>query len=120
VEMTQTAASLSAAAKRAMAAGDFATAKATLSQLLQLDRNSIPIWLNLAAVCRQLNDVNGAYGALREVLKLDARNFPALLMLATLMEREGRTREAAVAYGPALANAPPDEYLDPATLQAVT
>jgi aspartyl/asparaginyl beta-hydroxylase (cupin superfamily) len=116
--MTGNAANLNQAAKRAMAAGDFASASAILLQALDEDRNSIPTWLNLAVVRRQLNDPDGAFGALREVLRIDGRNFTALLMSGTLLEREGRIRPAAAMYAAALSNAPPDQYLDAPTLQA--
>ncbi|MGH8185450.1 MAG: hypothetical protein ACREUC_02715, partial [Steroidobacteraceae bacterium] len=102
-----------------MGAGDFATAQAILLQAVGRDRTSIPSWLNLAATRRHLNDVNGAFEALREVLKLDPRNFHALLMNATLLEGAGQARAAAAGYGVALVQAPPDQYLDPATRQAV-
>src|ERR671915_1900362 len=108
--MVDNPASLFASAKRAMAAGDFATAQATLTQALAIDKRSIPGWLNLAAVRRQMNDINGAFAALREVLRLEPRNFHALLMSGTLLEREGSRKAAASAYGAALANAPPDQY----------
>lgn len=114
-----TPAGLHQAAMRAVAAGDLSGAQAMLVRLLELDKTSISGWLNLAAVRRQLQNANGAFSALREVLRLDARNFPALLMNATMLEREGRMKEAGTAYGVALAQAPPDHYLDPPTLQAL-
>jgi aspartate beta-hydroxylase len=117
--MTENVANLNQGARRAMAAGDFAAAQAILTQAVTLDRRSIPSWLNLAAARRHLNDLKGAYEALREVLRLEPRNFPALLMTATLLEREGHMKVAGSTYGAALANAPPDQYLDPPTLQAV-
>lgn len=88
-------------------------------QFLALDRRSTPAWLNLAAVCRQLNDTNAAFDALREVLRLEPRNFHALLMSATLLEREGDLKSAATLYGAVLANAPPEQYLDAATVNAL-
>lgn len=117
--MTNDAASLNQAARRALGAGDFATAQAILLQAVGRDRTSIPSWLNLAVTRRHLNDINGACDALREVLRLDPRNFHALLMNATLLERAGQARAAAAAYGIALVQAPPDHYLDPATKQAL-
>lgn len=110
---------LNQAAIRAMAARDFAGAQALLMQSLERDRSSVPAWLNLAVARRQLSDDAGAMAALREVLRLQPRNFPALLMNATMIERSGDMKAAAAAYGIALANAPPEQYLDPPTLQAV-
>src|SRR6185369_17518127 len=117
--MSENPAGLNQAAMQALGAGDFATAQALLQRLVAADPSSIPGWLNLAAVRRRLNDVNGAFDALREVMRREPRNFPALLMSATLMEREGSMKAAAAAYGAALSNAPPDHYLDRPTQQAV-
>ena len=107
------------AAVRAIAAGDFAGAEAALLQALAQDRGNLATWLNLAAVRRQRQDVDGAFDALREALAVDARDFRALLMSATLLEQIGHAKPAASAYGIALANAPPDSMLDPPTLKAV-
>ena len=117
--MTDNPANLFAAARRSMAVGDFATAQATLLKVLALDNRSIPGWLNLAAARRQLDDIEGAFAALREALRLEPRNFHALLMNGALLDRRGNVKAAASAYGAALANKPPDQYLDPPTLQAV-
>lgn len=107
------------AAQQALAAGDLPRAEAHLQVLAARHPSEIPVWLNLAAIRRQLGAVGGAFAAIREVLRLEPRNFPALLMSATLMEREGNLQQAAIGYGHALAQAPPDEELDPHTLQAV-
>jgi aspartyl/asparaginyl beta-hydroxylase (cupin superfamily) len=119
VDAARDAASRQQAALRAMAAGDLASAEAALLEAVSLDKSSVSAWLNLAAVRRQRQDLDGAFNALREVLTLDARNFPALLMSATLLEKEGRAVPAALGYGVALANAPPDDRLDAPTLKAV-
>src|SRR5262245_61262373 len=113
------AASRNQAAMRAMAAGDLASAETALLEAVSLDKSSVTAWLNLAAVRRQRQDLDGAFNAIREVLMLDARSFPALLMSASLLEKEGRAVPAALAYGAALANAPPDDRLDASTLKAV-
>ena len=102
-----------------MLARDFAGAQQLLVRLLEGDRRNVAAWLNLAAIHRQLDKFDDAFAALREVLRLDARNYSALLMSAILLESEGRTRPAAAMYGAALSNAPPDQHLDPPTLQAV-
>ncbi|HEY7638399.1 MAG TPA: aspartyl/asparaginyl beta-hydroxylase domain-containing protein [Steroidobacteraceae bacterium] len=117
--MAENPAGLNQAAVQALQAGDIARAQALLLRLVAADPASIPGWLNLAAIRRRQNDLDGAYAALREVMRLEPRNFAALLMTATLLEREGDLKAAARAYGPALSNAPSDKYLDPPTLQAV-
>jgi aspartyl/asparaginyl beta-hydroxylase (cupin superfamily) len=115
----QEAARQNQAALRAMAAGDLAGAETALQQALRIDNRNLSAWLNLAAVRRQRKDVNGAFNAIQQVLTLDPRSFPALLMSATMLESEGRAVPAALAYGAALAYAPPDDRLDAPTLRAV-
>ncbi len=106
-------------AMQAMAAGDAKNAQAILLEALKRDDSSVSLWLNLAVVRRQLDDVDGAFEALREVLRRDARSFPALLMRASLLDRLGQAVPAATAYGVALAQAPADRHLDAPTLRAV-
>ncbi len=115
----QTAAMRNQAAMRAMAAGDLVGAEAALLMAVGMVPNYLPAWLNLAAVRRQRNDLDGAFEAIRQALSLDGRNFGALMMSATMLEREGHSVPAALAYGAALANAPPEETLDPAMQQAI-
>lgn len=117
--MIQNASIRNQAAMRAMAAGDLVGAEAALLQAVAVSPQFLPAWLNLAAVRRQRNDLQGAFEAVQQALVLDGRNFGALLMSATMLEREGHHVPAALAYGAALHNAPPDETLDAATLQAV-
>ncbi|HSD74916.1 MAG TPA: aspartyl/asparaginyl beta-hydroxylase domain-containing protein [Steroidobacteraceae bacterium] len=117
--MSEEVARMNRAAMQAMAARDFKNAQAILQEALGRDNSSVSLWLNLAVVRRQLEDVEGTLEALREVLKLDSRNFAALLMRASVLDRLGQSAPAAQAYGVALAQAPADRYLDPPTLQAV-
>ncbi len=107
------------AAMRAMAAGDMKGAQSMLLEALARDRSNISLWLNLSVVRRQLGDIDGAFEGLREVLKLDSRNFIALLMHASMLDRLGQAVPAATAYAVALAQAPPEQYLDPPTRQAL-
>jgi aspartate beta-hydroxylase len=106
-------------ARQSLMAGDFSTAQALLHRLVTLDAGNLGGWLNLAAARRQQGDIAGALLALQGALRVDPRNFPALLMNATLLERSGQMAQAAQGYGIALVQAPPDSYLDAATLEAV-
>lgn len=117
--MTEDVARMNKAAVQAMAAGDMRGAQSLLVEALARDRGNIRLWLNLAVVRRQLNDHEGAFEALRQILLLDDRNFPALLMRAALLDRLGQDIAAAQAYGIALVQAPPDSALDAPTRQAV-
>lgn len=117
--MNEEAARANRAALQAMAAGNMQSAQAMLLEAIGRDRSDVRLWLNLAVVRRQLQDYDGSFGALREALSLDNRNFGALLMQAALLDKLGRTKDAAAAYGIALVQAPPDAELDAPTRQAV-
>lgn len=117
--MTDDVVLLQQTARQALAAGDFSTAQGLLQRLVTLDSQNLGGWLNLAAARRQQGDVGGALLALQGALRVDPRNFPALLMNATLLEHSGQMAQAAQSYGIALVQAPPDSYLDAATLDAV-
>ena len=106
-------------AMRAMAAGDLVGAKGRLQQALSLSQADPALWLNLAACERALGDAEAALAAAEGALAQDPRHFMALLMKATLLERMGRAKPAANAYGVALTQAPPDDRLDEPTRQAL-
>ena len=109
------AATLGQEAGRAMQAGRIAEARALLVRATELAPDQAALWLHLAATCRASGDYAAALIALEQTLRVEPRHFQALLMKATLIEREGRMREAAQAFGVALTQAPPDERLDPTT-----
>lgn len=106
-------------ARQSLLAGDFSTAEGLLQRVVTLDAQNLGGWLNLAAARRQQGDTGGALLALQGALRVDSRNFPALLMNAALLERSGQMVQAAQGYGIALVQAPPDSYLDAASLAAV-
>jgi aspartate beta-hydroxylase len=110
---------LNQAAMRAMASGDAAGARRMLLEAVALDPAAVPLQLNLAAACRALGDLGTAMSALDAALAADPRNFLGLLMKATVLERQGRTRDAGAAYGVALTQAPPEGQLDAATKTAL-
>lgn len=117
--MSEEVARINRAAMQAMAAGDLAGAESALAEAVKRDSASVALWLNLAIVRRQRKDLEGAQSALRQVLTLDNRNFAALLMTATLLDQQGREKEAAVAYGIAIAQAPAERHLDQPTRRAL-
>ena len=106
-------------AGRAMQAGHAAEARLLLARATELDHSNAALWLHLAATCRATADLPAALTALEQALRVEPRYFPALLMKATLIEREGKSREAAQAFGIALTLAPPDARLDATTLAVV-
>ncbi|WP_029919067.1 aspartyl/asparaginyl beta-hydroxylase domain-containing protein [Nevskia soli] len=116
---TGSARELNAAAMRAMAAGDFATARVMLRQALASNGNDVALWLNLAGCLRVQGDIAGAMTAVEQALRVSPRSFMALLMKGSLLERQGQVRQAARIYRPAIGLTPPESQLDAATLQAL-
>ena len=99
--MNNNPATLFDAARRAMAAGDFATAAAELLQLLGCGQAATFRPGSISRPCAgRLNNVDGAYAGAREALRLEPRNFHALLMSATLLERAAATSKAPRRYTP--------------------
>ena len=102
-----------------MAAGDFAAAREILRQMLALVGDNTGLWLNFAVCCEALSEFAGALTAVERALKTDPRSFTALLMKGSLLERLGKTREAARTYGFAVALEPPENIQDPAAREAL-
>jgi aspartate beta-hydroxylase len=110
--------SANAAAVAAMRAGKPSEARAILETALASRTDDVSLWLNLAGACRALSDVPAAFAAVEGALRVQPRSFPALLMKASLLEREGEMIQAGIGYGLALTQAPPPDKLDPATRRA--
>jgi aspartate beta-hydroxylase len=115
----QTPDGLKAAADAAVARGDITAARALLERAVGLDASRVELWMSLAGCCRGLNDIAAAGAAIEAALKVDPRAFVALLMKASLLDNAGHGRAAALAYGVALTQAPPDDRLDPAMRAAI-
>jgi aspartate beta-hydroxylase len=113
------AADQNALAMQAMKAGDPARARAILDRAVVAHHGDIALWLNLAGACRALGDAPGAFSAVEGALQVEPRSFLALLMKASLLERQGSVREAGVAYGVALTQTPDPAALDPPTRRAL-
>ncbi len=76
----------------------------------------ISLWLNLAAVLRELKRANEEMAALDKVLTLEPRHIGALLQKASLLETHGESRKAAVLYRTALQAIPPGAQPAPRTV----
>jgi aspartyl/asparaginyl beta-hydroxylase (cupin superfamily) len=104
---------------RAMRAGDFRGARAAFQRLATSNGSEPQQWVNLAMACRQLKDEAGEESAIRRALSLDPSELVALLLRADLLERQGKTHQAAMAYGAAATVAPPQDRLHPDLKPAV-
>jgi aspartate beta-hydroxylase len=79
----------------------------------------IDIKLNLALAHRMMGNLVQALGALDAALQLDPYQFMALLSKGAILERMGKTHEAARTYKNALKLAPPDDQTPPALVAPI-
>lgn len=105
---------LSAQAQQAFRAGDLQAARAGIARVVALDGRDCQQWINLALACQRLKDEAGEEEALHGALRVDPNDLMALLMRASLLERQGRMHQAATVYGSVARVAPPLERLQPA------
>ena len=111
---------LNALGMRAMRTGDFRGARAAFKRLTDSNGTEPQQWMNLALACRQLKDEAGEESAIQRALSLDPTELVALLLRADLLERQGKTHQAAMAYGAAATVAPPIDRLHPDLKPAVS
>jgi aspartate beta-hydroxylase len=111
--------SLKDAADRAAAGGDLRRARDLLARSSAMNPQDFGVWMALAACSRAIGDIGEAMRAATAALTLDPRSFTALLLKASLLERAGEAKAAAVAYGVAFTQTPPPETLNEATRKAL-
>lgn len=102
------AAVLSAYGVHALRKGDAAEGKAHLERAIAAHPANPALYVNLATCLRALNDADSESKAIERALALDPHFFQALIQRASLLERMGKTREAARAYHRALGALRPD------------
>ena len=105
-------------ATNAIARRDFDFAQSLLTALAENDPLNVVRWINLAAIHRVGGRLESALEALDKGLKVAPRDFFALLMRASILDRQGH-RSGPEAYGFALAQQPVGLELDPPTQHAV-
>ena len=111
------AANLVAEADSAAAAGDLKRAEALLTEAAELEGNNAGLLLKLAAIQRGTGHPKLALESVHRSLAIDPRDFTALLMRASLLDRL-ELEEAPEAWAHALAQKPPGD-LPPALAQVV-
>lgn len=99
-----------------MKAGDLPGAAALIERAATQEPDDQTLWLRLAGIRRGMGEPRAALEAVHRALALAPRDFSALLMRASLLERLGDP-EAGEAWGNALANKPEGEL--PTQLAAV-
>lgn len=93
--------------------GDFQSARQSFLRVAELDGTEPRHWVNLALVAQRLGDEAAEEAALFRALTIDPYELLALLMRGALFERQGRTHEAARAFGAAATVAPSLDRLAP-------
>jgi aspartate beta-hydroxylase len=111
---------LTALGQRAFLQGDLPSARAAFQRLVDADGSDPQQWINLALACQNLRDEAGEESAIQRALTLDPTDLPALLLRGKLLERQGKTHEAARAYGAAASVSPPLDRLRPDLKPAVS
>jgi len=109
---------LNRSARQALASGDTALAIDRLRAATALEPKSLALWLNLAGALRQAGRLDDAMAAVDEALKLQPRDFSALLLRGALLDRAGKMIDAGRAYGLALLFKP-HAPADPAIVAAL-
>src|SRR5690349_21176240 len=93
--------------------GDARGARAAFQRLVDAHGTEPQQWINLALACRQLKDEQAEEDAIRRALSLDPTELVALLLRADLLERQGKTHQAVMAYGAVATVSPPLNRLHP-------
>jgi tetratricopeptide (TPR) repeat protein len=88
---------------------DFAGARHCLEDVVQLDPARFAAWMKLAAMANAMGDAASALRAANGALAVRPLDSSALLMQAMQLHNLGRSDEAGIAYGRALAQLP-DAY----------
>jgi aspartyl/asparaginyl beta-hydroxylase (cupin superfamily) len=110
---------LSALGLYALKSGDFPAARRYLDEAVAADPRSASLWFHLALACRAQGDAGAELMALDKSLALDAESYLALLQKASLLERQGKPKQAAQVYVYFLHCVPPPAQRPPALQKAV-
>jgi aspartyl/asparaginyl beta-hydroxylase (cupin superfamily) len=110
---------LTALGQRSFLLGDLQSARAAFQRLVEADGSDPQQWINLALACQSLRDEAGEESAIQRALMVEPTYLPALLLRGKLLERQGKTHEAARAYGAAGSVSPPPDRLHPDLRAAV-
>jgi aspartyl/asparaginyl beta-hydroxylase (cupin superfamily) len=107
-------------ADQAMAARDLPRAASLLEQAAAVGPADLGLWMRIAAMRRATNQPARALDAVHEALAINPRDFTALLMRASLLDKLGHP-EAGESWGHALAQMPdkdPPAQLKPVIAEA--
>ncbi|MEO8304256.1 MAG: aspartyl/asparaginyl beta-hydroxylase domain-containing protein [Betaproteobacteria bacterium] len=100
--------------------GDMPSALSAFRRIVEIDGTNAQQWIHLAITYRNLEDDPAQEVAITRALSLDPMDLVGLILRANLLKKQGRTHEAARAFGAAAAVAPPTEQVHPELRAAVT
>lgn len=100
--------------------GDMPSARVAFQRAVDTDGHECQQWVNLALACQGQNDEAGEEQAIKCALTVDPSDLLGLILRAGLLERQGKTHQAATAYGAVATVAPPMEQLNPELRPAVS
>lgn len=103
-------------ADRAVATGEYGTARSLLEQAVAGGASSFALWQKLSAMRKASGDLRGALAAIEQALAFSPLDFSALLARAVVLDQLGEPG-AGEGYGQALAQLRPNEDV-PRELQA--
>lgn len=106
--------------QHAFRTGDFQSARSAFQRLVDADGADPERWINLALACRQVKDEAAEETAIQQALVLDPKHLVALILRADLLERQGKTHEAALANVAIVQVSPPLQSLRPELRPAVS
>ena len=104
---------LTAIGRFSLRGGDLVSAKRAFQRVIDVDGRDPQQWVNLALACKGLRDEAGEETAIKGALMADPMDLLALLMRATLLERQGLPHKASSAFAAAASVAPPMDQLHP-------
>jgi len=111
--------SLTALGQVAFRQADMKTARTAFQRIVDVDGTDAQQWVHLAVACRTLSDQVAEESAIQRALSIDPTDLPALILRADLLERQGKTHEAAIAHGRVAAVSPPLDRVRPELKPAV-
>ena len=112
-------ATLTSLGRFSLRSGDLVAAKRAFQRVIALDGRDAQQWVNLALACKGLRDDAGEEAAVKGALSADPMDLLALLMRATLLERQGNPHKASSAFAAAATVAPPMDQMHPDLRPAV-
>jgi aspartate beta-hydroxylase len=106
--------------QQAFRRGDFQSARAAFQRLVEANGSDAQRWVHLALACEQLKDEPAEESAIQRALNVAPLDLVALILRANLLERQGKTHQAALACVAVAQVSPPLERLRPDLRPAVS